>query len=72
MGLFFPRYKTFELKCYRAVKCDDNEEGCKIWKKTDSCFENDMGEELANLTQLSQGVQILKICTLMGNNLQSK
>ena len=33
MGLFFPRYKTFELKCYRAVKCDDNEEWCKIWKK---------------------------------------
>ena len=44
----------------------------KFEKKTDSCFENDMSEELANLTQLSEGVQILKICTLMGNNLQSR
>ena len=23
MGLFFPKYKMFELKNYRAVQCDE-------------------------------------------------
>ena len=38
MGLFFRNYKTFDLKNYRAVKCDNNEKWCKIWKKTDLWF----------------------------------
>ena len=38
----------------------------KLEKNLTCGFKNDMSEELVNFTQSSQGVQILKICTLMG------
>ena len=34
MDSFCPKYKTFELKNYRAVKCADTEEWHKIWRRT--------------------------------------
>ena len=34
IGSFCAKYITFDLKKYRGVICHDNEESCKIWKKT--------------------------------------
>ena len=36
--LLWPKY-MFELKMYREVMFDGNEDLCKIWKKTDLCFQ---------------------------------
>ena len=38
----------------------------KLEKYLTCGFKNDMSKELVNFTQSSKGVQILKICTLMG------
>ena len=35
MGSFWAKYILFELKKYRGVIFHDNEEWCKIWRKTD-------------------------------------
>ena len=42
MGSFWTKYILFELKKYRWVIFHDIEEWCKIWRKTDLRFENDM------------------------------
>ena len=39
MGCFWPKYIMFELKEYRGVTFDGNECWCKIWRKTDLCFQ---------------------------------
>ena len=39
MGCFWPKYIIFELKRYRGVVFDDTEYWCKIWRKTDLCFQ---------------------------------
>ena len=39
MGCFWPKYIIFELKKYREVMFDGTEYWCKIWRKTDMCFQ---------------------------------
>ena len=39
MGCFWPKYIMFELKKYRRVTFDGTEDWCKIWMKTDLCFQ---------------------------------
>ena len=38
-GCFWPKYIMFELKKYRGVMFDGTEYWCKIWRKTDLCFQ---------------------------------
>ena len=40
MGSFNPNLKTYELKIHRVVICHDNEELCKIWRRTDLSFQS--------------------------------
>ena len=35
----WPRYIMFEFKKYRGVIFDGTEDWCKIWRKTDLCFQ---------------------------------
>ena len=39
MGCFWPKYIMFVLKKYRGFMFDGTEYGCKIWRKTDLCFQ---------------------------------
>ena len=39
MGCLWPNYIMFELKKYRGVMFDGTEYWCKIWRKTDLCFQ---------------------------------
>ena len=39
MDCFWPKYIMFELKKYRGVMFDGTEDWCKIWRKTDLCFQ---------------------------------
>ena len=39
MSCFWPKYKMFELKKYRGVMFDGTEYWCKIWRKTNLCFQ---------------------------------
>ena len=39
MGCFWPKYIMFELKKYRGFKFDGTYYWCKIWMKTDLCFQ---------------------------------
>ena len=51
MCYFCRRYITFEPKKCRGVKCHNTEGGCKIWGRTDLCFEKwheEFGEFLLN------------------------
>ena len=51
MGFFCPKCIMFELKKYRGVKFDDNEEWCKIWRiKLTFDLENDV-RNLVNFHQ---------------------
>ena len=47
MGYFWPKYWMFELKIYRGVMFNGTEYWCKIWRKTDFAFKNDI-RNLAN------------------------
>ena len=40
MGSFWAKYILFELKKYTGVIFNDTEEWCKIWRETDSLFQN--------------------------------
>ena len=44
MGCFWPKYTTFELKKYRGVMFECTEDWCKVWRKTDFCFQKWHGE----------------------------
>ena len=39
IGCLWPKYIMFDLKKYRGVMFDGTEYWCKIWRKTDSCFQ---------------------------------
>ena len=39
MGCFWQKYVMFELNKYNGVIFDDTEYWCKIWTKTDLCFQ---------------------------------
>ena len=39
MGCLRPKYIIFELKIYKGVMFDGTEYWCKIWRKTDFCFQ---------------------------------
>ena len=39
MGCFWPKYIMSELKKYRGVPIHGTENWCKIWRKTDLCFQ---------------------------------
>ena len=39
MGCFWPKHIMFKLKKYRGVIFDGTEDWCKIWRKTDLCFQ---------------------------------
>ena len=38
-GCFWPKHIMFELKKYSRVMFDGTEDWCKIWMKTDFCFQ---------------------------------
>ena len=58
ISFFCEKYIAFDLKRYRGVIFHDTEERCKIWRKTDSWFEEwDKG---------IRALESLKIGTLMG------
>ena len=40
MGFFWTKYIMFDLKKYGRVMFADTEYWCKIWRKTDLCFQN--------------------------------
>ena len=55
MCYFCRRYIMFEPKKYREVICHNNEEWCKLWGKTDLCFEKryeEFGEFWPNTQKL--------------------
>ena len=39
MACFWPKYIMFELSKYRGVLFDDIQDWCKVWRKTDLCFQ---------------------------------
>ena len=39
MGCFWPRYIMFELNKCRGVMFDGTQDWCKVWRKTDLCFQ---------------------------------
>ena len=39
MGCFWPKCIMFGVNKYRVVMFDGSEYGCKIWRKTDLCFQ---------------------------------
>ena len=39
MGCLWPKYIMFDLKKYRGVMFGSTEYWCKIWRKTDFCFQ---------------------------------
>ena len=38
-GLLWPKYIMFQLEKYREVNFDGTKDWCKIWRKTDLCFQ---------------------------------
>ena len=40
IGLFYPKWKMYELKVYRGAMCHDNEKWCKIWRGIDFSVQN--------------------------------
>ena len=42
MSCFWPKCILLELKKYRSVIFHNTQEWCKVWGKTDFCFENNM------------------------------
>ena len=50
MGFFWPKNIMLELKKYRGVLFDRTEDWCKIWRKTDLCFQK-WHEELSKFSQ---------------------
>ena len=69
MSYFWPKYKMFELIKYRRVMFDGTKYWCKIWKKTDLCFQNGTG----NLANFHQSMfESLKIWTFLGPFIQSR
>ena len=39
MGCFWQKYIIFELENYRGVMLNGTKDCCKIWRKTDLCFQ---------------------------------
>ena len=39
MGCFWPKYRIFEVNKYRIVMFDGAKYQCKIWRKSDLCFQ---------------------------------
>ena len=63
MASFCLKLKMHELKIYRGVLCDYNEEWCKIWRGIDLSVQNrheEFDEFWPNHSKIS------KTCTLMG------
>ena len=49
-GHFWSKYIMFDLKKYRGIVFDSTEDWCKIWKKTDLCFQK-WHEEFGKFSQ---------------------
>ena len=62
-GTLFCKVEMHELKIYRGVMCNDNEEWWKIWRGIDVSFQN-WHEEFDEFWP--EHSKISKICTLMG------
>ena len=65
MGFFCPKLKMYELKIYRGAICHDNEERCKVERRTDLSFQN-WHEEFDEFSL--EHSKTLNICTLMGSS----
>ena len=64
MSCFWPKYKLFQLKRYRGVIFDGTKYWCKIWRKTDFAFKNN----IKNLPNFHQNTfESLKIWTFIGS-----
>ena len=64
MGCFWPKYIMFELNKYRGVMFVATEYWCRIWRKTDMCFQK-WHEEFGKFS-LSM-FKSLKIGTFIGS-----
>ena len=53
MDSFWAKYIMIKLKKYRRVMFDDTEEWCKIWRKTDLCFQK-CQEEIVKFSQVEK------------------
>ena len=49
MDCFWPKYIIFELTKYKGVTFDGTENWCKIWRKTNMCFQK-WHEEFGNFS----------------------
>ena len=49
MGCFWPKYIIFELTKYKGVTFDGTENWCKVWRKTNMCFQK-WHEEFGNFS----------------------
>ena len=58
MGSFWPKCIMFKLKRYRRVMFDGTEGWCKIWRKTDLCFQK-WHEKLGKFSQAENSDVIL-------------
>ena len=56
---FYPKQKMYDLKIYRQVICNDTEDWCKIWRKTDLCFPK-WHEDLATFYRLKNSDFVLE------------
>ena len=50
MGSFWPKYIILELKTYRGVILNGTEQWCKIWRKSELCFQK-WHEKLVKFSQ---------------------
>ena len=62
IGCFCPKHINTEAYKCRRVMFHDNEEWSKVWRETDSCFQNDM----KTLVNFHPNTQKSKNFTLMG------
>ena len=53
MDSFWAKYIMIKLKKYSRVMFDDTEEWCKIWRKTDLCFQ-ECQEEIVKFSQVEK------------------
>ena len=61
-GCFCPKYIMFELSKYRGVMFDDTQDWCKVWRKTDVCFQK-WHEKFGNFNYST--LESLKIATFI-------
>ena len=62
-GLLLTKYIMFKLSKYRGVMFNETQDWCKVWRRTDLCFQK-WHEEFGQFSPEHSKISI--ICTLMG------